>query len=118
MDDDLALVICSFSSSELTSAIAAMPLEPFSQDWSWLRGLEKSEIPLKMERIITSSVAKAKGHRIELGEAKHRPNEGVVHPLKAGGSGELLAKDVTAEGFHRFKETLNKCLKKTSVEIC
>lgn len=40
----------------------------------------------------TSAMAKAKGHWMELGEAKHRPNDGVVHPMRAGESGELLAK--------------------------
>lgn len=54
VDDDLALVICSFSFSELISAIRTMPLQPFNLDWRWLRGLENSEIPLKMERICCS----------------------------------------------------------------
>lgn len=66
----------------------------------------------------TFCIAKANCHRIELEEAKHRSNEEVVHLVKVGGSGELLVKYVIAESFQRFKETLNKCLKKRSIEIC
>lgn len=114
-DGDLSLVICSLSSSELSSAVAEMPLELLSLGWRWPQGLENGVTP-KNAAVHRPSTAQPRvpGGRQEPNPARRK----VWLILGRGWVRELPAKIVSADGSGGFQEILKKCLKKRSVEIC